>query len=142
MSEETSGRGRRDAGDDERLEVLRLVQAGEITADEAAQLLDALDRPDTGTRGASDRSGLVGSTRVGRSKARLRLRVSNSGTGKANVNLSLPFGLVGTGLALARRFAPQHVPAEAELQEALAAGAEGKLLDVDNDGERVEIWVE
>ncbi len=143
MGEETNGRGRRDAsGDDERLEVLRLLQAGEITAEEAAQLLDALDRSEARTRTNAGLAGAPGSTTAGRGGGQIRLRVSNSATGKTNVNLALPLGLVGAGVAVARRFAPDHVPDPTVLYEALASGARGKILDVDDEGERVEIWVE
>ena len=125
-------------GDDERLEVLRLVQAGEITADEAAQLLDALDRSGGGRRasGAPEAGG------PGRSNAQIHLRVTNGATGKSNVNLKLPLGLIGAGVAVAKRFAPEHVPDPEVLRAALSSGTRGKILDVDNDGERVEIWVE
>lgn len=141
MGEETSGRGRQSVrGDDERLEVLRLLQAGEITAEEAAQLLDALDRSEAGARATDEfAAGWRGDRR---GSGQLRLRVSSSATGKANVNLALPIGLVGAGVAVARRFAPEHVPDPAVLREALARGTRGKILDVDSDGERVEIWVE
>ena len=138
MGDETNSGRQAPRGDDERLEVLRLVQAGEITADEAAQLLDALDRSGGGRRtsGASEAGGPA------RTGAQIRLRVTNGNTGKANVNLALPLGLIGTGVAVAKRFAPEHVPDPAVLREALASGARGKILDVDNDDERVEIWVE
>ena len=140
MSDETNGRTKSGSqGDDQRLEVLRLLQAGEITADEAAQLLDALERSEAGARGA----GIVpGAPMTGRKGGSFRLRVSNSATGKSNVNLSLPLGLIGAGVAVAKRFAPEHVPDPDKLRDALAAGLHGKILDVDDDGERVEIWVE
>lgn len=140
MSDEANGRTRSGArGGEERLEVLRLLQAGEITADEAAQLLDALERSEAGARGAGIEPGTSVSTRKG---ASFRLRVSNSTTGKSNVNLSLPLGLLGAGVAVAKRFAPEHVPDPNQLREALATGLQGKILDVDDDGERVEIWIE
>jgi hypothetical protein len=140
MSEETSGRRRQEPGaNEERLEILRLLQAGEITAEEASQLLEALDRSEGLGRGATTGAPGNGGFRRGGS---FRLRVSNSATGKANVNLSLPLGLIGAGIAVARRFAPEHVPDAATLHESLVSGLRGKILDVDDDGDRVEIWVE
>ena len=139
MSDEANGRAKagQRAGE-ERLEVLRLLQAGEITAEEAAQLLDALDRSESGPRP----TGRAGGPAAAHGSGHIRLRVSDSATGRANVNLSLPLGLIGAGVAVARRFAPDQVPDAAVLQEALAGGLRGKLLDVDGEGERVEIWVE
>ena len=140
MSDETNGRSKSGSrGGEERLEVLRLLQAGEITADEAAQLLDALDRSEAGARGVGVEPG---TPMTGRKGGSFRLRVSNSATGKSNVNLSLPLGLIGAGVAVAKRFAPEHVPDPDRLREAIATGLQGKILDVDDDGERVEIWVE
>jgi hypothetical protein len=140
MSDEANGRGRSAStgGGEERLEVLRLLQAGEITAEEAAQLLDALDRSEAGARGVAGGPDPT----AGRKGGSFRLRVSNSATGRATVNLSLPLGLIGAGAAVARRFAPEHVPDPDQLQQALAGGLRGKILDVDDEGERVEIWVE
>lgn len=139
MSDEAGGRRRTDPGtSEERLEILRLLQAGEITADEAAQLLEAVDRSEGRPRGSAGGSG----GDVFRKGGSFRVRVTNSATGKANVNLALPLGLVGAGIAVARRFAPDQVPDSATIQDALVSGLRGKLLDVDNEGERVEIWVE
>ena len=143
MGNDKNGRGRQDAGtDDERLEVLRLLQAGEITAEEAAQLLDALDRTDARARTATEGPGAFAGASAGRAGGQIRLRVSNSATGKPNVNLALPLGLIGAGVAVAKRFAPDRVLDAEALQEALASGMRGKILDVDDDDERVEIWVE
>ena len=140
MGDESNGRRRQEPGaNEERLEILRLLQAGEITADEAAQLLEALDRSEGVTRGGAATTG--GSSGFARGGS-FRLRVSNSATGKANVNLSLPLGLIGAGIAVARRFAPEHVPDPAALQASLVSGLRGKILDVDDEGDRVEIWVE
>jgi hypothetical protein len=142
MGNDRNGRARQEAGGDERLEVLRLLQAGEITAEEAAQLLDALDRSEAGARATTGSPGAFAVASAGRGGAQIRLRVSNSATGKPNVNLALPLGLIGAGVAVAKRFAPDHVPDPAVLRDALASGLRGKILDVDDDGERVEIWVE
>jgi hypothetical protein len=143
MGNDKNGRGRQDAGGlDERLEVLRLLQAGEITAEETAQLLDALDRSEAGTRAAADSPGALAAASASRAGGQFRIRVTNSSTGKPNVNLALPLGLIGAGVAVAKRFAPEHVPDPAVLRDSLVSGLRGKILDVDGDGERVEIWVE
>ena len=76
----------RDQMREERLEILRLLEAGTVTADEAATLLDALDRatlPSANSGSAASRS----------AEARLvRIRVTDSTTGRAVVNLAFPSG--------------------------------------------------
>jgi len=59
--------------------------------------------------------------------------------------VTLPMGLVGAGLRMAERFAPEFEGFDVqELQELLASGADGKLVEVvdEEDNERVEIYVE
>jgi hypothetical protein len=54
-------------------------------------------------------------------------------------------GLVSAGLRMAQRFAPEFNDFDmAELEELLASGADGKIVEVmdEEDNERVEIYVE
>ena len=126
----------RDQVREERLEVLRLLEAGSITADEAATLLDALDRatlppPNNGPapqRGAEARH--------------VRIRVTDSESGKATVNLAFPLGLIKTGLDIAGQFVPQYLPEAEAIRDSVTAGFRGSLVDVDDGGQRVEITVE
>jgi hypothetical protein len=127
------GQSRRDQAEDERLEILRMVESGTITADEAARLLDAL--------GDAERAAPAPPPRPGRGR-QVRIRVSDSATGKAKVNLVLPIGLIDAGLGIAQRFAPERFVDSATIREALSSGVSGPLLDVDDKGERVEIIVE
>jgi hypothetical protein len=126
----------RDQVREERLEVLRLLEAGTITVDEAATLLDALDRaslplPNTGP--ASVRS----------AEARLvRIRVTDSTTGRAVVNLAFPLGLIKSGLDIAGQFVPEYLPKMDAIRESVTAGFRGPLVDVDDGGQRVEIIAE
>jgi hypothetical protein len=117
---------------EERLEILRMVESGTITPEEASRLLDALSDGDRGPAAS------VAPQR----RRHLRIRVSDSGTGKAKVNLVLPFGLVDAGLGIAKRLAPDRLAETGAIRDALASGGTGTLLDVDENGERVEIIVE
>ena len=129
----------RDPNREERLEVLRLLEGGEITADEAGTLLDALDRAD---RLASPKSpGDVSYQLPGRARL-VRIRITDSDTGRATVNLAVPLGLVDAGLTIARRYAPDRLLDAKTIKESLDTGFRGPLLDVDDGGERVEIIVE
>jgi hypothetical protein len=121
---------------EERLEILRLLEAGTITADEAATLLEALDRavlPPTNGGSAAVRS----------AEARLvRIRVTESTTGRTVVNLAFPLGLIKSGLDIAGQFVPEYLPKVDAIRESVTAGFRGPLVDVDDGGQRVEIIAE
>ena len=121
---------------EERLEILDMLEAGAISVEEAATLLDALDR-------AADPQ--VGNGAVGPRHAEgrhVRIRVTDRMAGKALVNLAFPVGLVGSGLDIASQFVPEYLPTVEAIRESVDAGFRGALLDIDDGGQRVEIIVE
>jgi len=130
---------RRDAAREERLEILRMLEQGAITADEAATLLDALDRAD---RPSASPFAEEATQPIGGRPKQVRIRITDSDTGKASVNLALPLGLIDAGLGIARRFAPDRLLNAEAIRESVTTGFRGPLLDVDDGGERVEIIVE
>ena len=93
-----------------------------------------------GGRRARPRSlGFDGSNRY------LRIHVTDLTSGSTKVNVTLPMGLVGAGLRMAERFAPEFEGFDLqELKDLLASGADGKIVEVmdELDNERVEIYVE
>jgi hypothetical protein len=118
------------------MEILKMVQGGQITAEEGARLLEALQekeepQPDPGP---GDRT---------KQPRRLRVRVSDLETGRNKVNIDLPWNLINIGMHMGAQFAPEEIDLE-EMMRALQAGTEGKIVDVEDaeDGERVEIFVE
>lgn len=118
---------------EERLKILKMVEDGKITAEEAAKLLKALSAP---------RASISSS---GRSARWLRVRVTDTRTGKAKALVQIPFSLVEAGLKIGAHFAPEIEGIDMSvLMEALRSGQTGKLIDVydDEDGEHVEIFVE
>ena len=123
---------------DERMKVLKMLEEGKVTADEAASLLRALSgRQETRPPRAE---------RVWDEGRLFRVQVSDLTTGQSKVNVTLPVRLVGMGLRIAQRFAPEEMESfdVDELQDMLASGAIGKFVDVldEEDNERVEIFVE
>ncbi len=121
---------------EERLKILQMLEDGKITADEASTLLRALGE---GKRTASAVPGPGGEGRY------LRIQVTDLVSGSAKVNVTIPMGLVSAGLRMAGRFAPEFEGFDMEeLEELLASGATGKLVEVvdSEDSERVEIYVE
>jgi hypothetical protein len=122
---------------EERLQVLKMVEAGQISAEEAAKLLTALESPQEPAE--------VKSTQ----KRWLRVRVTDQRTGKRRVNINVPLGLVDLATRMGVRFGAQKAPelGEIDLNEIMAAiksGAEGKIVDVEDEekGEHMEVYVE
>ncbi len=114
---------------EERLRVLKLLEEGKISAAEAEKLLATLS---TGRKPPPARSARI-----------LRIRVSDAVTGRVRTNVSVPVGLVDTILSAVGRFAPGIEGAQAQtVLAALRDGHVGKILDVVDETERVEIFVE
>jgi hypothetical protein len=119
---------------DERNRILRMVETGQITAEQAAQLLDAMaserERPGDRTRSRT-----------------VRIRVTNSAANPRKINLTatLPVYLVEVSLRLGTRLIPQLSGSALEdLLRSIQEGATGRLLDIQDleAGERVEIFAE
>lgn len=118
---------------EERMRILRMVEEGKISPEEAARLLEALQRR-TAVRRTSERM-----------KGRfLRVRVYEGGEAKVNVNV--PLRLLDVGLNVASRFLGDEQVREISdaLLEALDEDLTGKIVEVvdEEDGERVEIFIE
>lgn len=139
MAEPTPVRAsRRDAAREDRLEILRLVETGAVTADEAGTLLDALDQAERQAPFPAEEA----PARTAARARQVRIRITDDASGRASVNLVLPLGLIDAGLKVGRRFAPEQLPSAEAIREAIAGGFRGSLLDVDDGRERVEIVVE
>jgi hypothetical protein len=121
---------------EERMEILKMIQSGQISAEEGATLLNALKE---------DEEPRLGPEPVARTQQprRLRIRVSDLETGRNKVNIDLPWNLINVGMHMGARFTPEGIDLE-EVMQALQAGTEGKIVDVEDaeDNERVEIFVE
>lgn len=122
---------------EERLQILKMIEEGKISAAEGADLLRALDKKDAGS---------VAEPLRGASQPRwFRVRITDTGTGKNKVNVNIPMGLVQVGMKMGARFAPdiESVNYE-ELMDSIRMGKQGKVIDItdEDDGERIEIFVE
>lgn len=122
---------------EERLQILKMIEEGKISAPEGAELLRALDK---GSKGPSPEP------LKGASAARwFRVRVTDMNTGRNKVNVNIPMGLVNVGIKMGARFAPGLESEQMEaIAEALRSGMVGKIVEAtdEEDGERVEIFVE
>jgi len=120
---------------EERLQILKMIEEGKITAEEGARLLSALGKKQP-----------TSPSSAGGSSARwFRVRVSDSATGKNKVNVNIPMGLVNVGLRMGARFIPEDAGIDLEeLSEQIRSGAHGKIVEVSDEesGEHVEIFIE
>ncbi len=126
------------ASKDERDRILRLIETGRVTAEQAAQLLDTLE--------TSEHVSMPLSAQRTRERViRVRSTNTNAPTHKVTVNATLPLSLLKTGLRLGRHFLPQLVSNEVtDLLQTIETGASGRLLDLQDleKGERFEVFVE
>jgi hypothetical protein len=121
----------------ERLQILKMIEQGKISASEGTELLKALDQTDRG----KPKEPLKGAS----TPRWFRVRVTDVSTGRNKVNVNIPIGLVNVGIKMGARFVPDLEDARfAEIREALESGQQGKIFDlVDKDsGEHIEIFVE
>lgn len=124
---------------EERMRVLKMIEEGKITAKEGARLLGALGKSDEQAR----RQRGPGEGQAAGEGRWLRLRVSDTRSGKTRVNLTIPIGLVNMGLAVGARFVPDVAELDVEeIRNALRSGLNGKILEVRDEDELVEIYVE
>lgn len=120
---------------DERLQILRMVEQGKISADEAAKLLEALG----GDKSADDAPRLRRSNRV------IRIRVVEGERTKVNVNFPLELARVALSF-IPKETLRAKIGGEAldvdEIIRLLEEGLEGKVVDVDDGETKVEVVVE
>ena len=122
---------------EERMKILKMVEEGKVSAEDAAKLLAALSE----SRKAAGPAPVA----AGGEARWFRVRVTDMATGKTKVNVNIPMGLVNVGIKMGARFAPGLDSEQMEvIAEALKSGAVGKIVEVadEEDGERVEIFVE
>ena len=118
----------------ERIRILRMVESGSVTAEEAARLLDTLELKQVHTEESKRKRNRV-----------VRVRVTNLSNNRQKANVTIPISLIDVGLCLGSRLAPQiRGSALEDLLRAIEGGATGRLLDLQDleEGERVEIFAE
>ncbi len=127
------------ANSEERMKILKMIEEGKISADEASKLLAALSDPRRGVPAPPRPSGSGGGARW------LRIRVTDTRTGRSKASVQIPLALVDAGMKIGAHFAPEVQGVDmTNVMEALRMGVTGKIIDVtdDEDGEHVEIFVE
>ena len=123
---------------EERLQILKMIDEGKITAGEGAELLKALTKK-------SEKPKKV--TRKSVRNSSLRVRVTNMETGKTKVNVNLPLSLMDAGLNIAAQFAPDEMQDQQmmeSIKEAISQDMRGKIVDVidEDDKEHIEVFID
>jgi hypothetical protein len=124
---------------EERLKIMKMVQNGKITAEDAITLLDAVDPV---KKSPSENFSQPKSSGPGRW---FRVKVTDTITGKMRANIRLPISLVSAGLKMGAKFSPEMDGMDINLlQDAIRNNQSGLIIDVNanEDGEHVEIYIE
>jgi hypothetical protein len=124
---------------EERMQVLRMIQEGKITAEQGAKLLAALKA--SATRASAGQ--VAGSDIPGSAGKWFRVRVTDLRTGKRKAVINIPLRLVDVGLKLGARFGTSNIDVT-EIVSAIKSGAVGRIADVEDDkaAEKVEIFID
>ena len=127
------------ANSEERMKILKMIEEGEISADEGSKLLSALSDSRRGMPTPPRPPGVGGSARW------LRIRVTDTRTGRSKASVQIPLALVDAGMKIGAHFAPEVEGVDmSNVMDSIRMGVTGKIIDVvdEADGEHVEILVE
>ena len=125
---------------EEKMMILKMLQEGKISADEAAKLLESVESLEKKAEKADN----DGEIQKGQGKF-FRVKITDTDTGKSRANIRIPLSVLGIGVKFGAQFAPQVGGIEQEkIMEAINSGQIGQIMDVydDKDGEHVEIFIE
>ena len=130
---------------DERLQILKMLEEGKITAEEASQLLEALKSTDADAGNAVK----TGATPETVRKARW-MRVEIEERNGNRVHIKLPLIIVKAALRLGGHFSMAGFDSDElgpevmeELEQALTTGEAGLFIDVtEDDGDHVQVYLE
>ena len=113
-------------------QILARVAKGELSAEEASDLLSAAN---------SIHPAQTGLTRPGT----LHVKITNMDSGRVKLSINIPLSLIDVGMGMGARFAP-HLDDSAfeQIADAVWRGDAGKVYEVfeEDSREQVEIWIE
>ena len=125
---------------EEKMMILKMLQEGKISANEAANFTGDLD---SGSKKKEDKKQSDESRKT--EGKFFRVSITDTITGRTRANIRMPLSVMGIGMKFGAHFAPQIDGVESEqLMDAIRNGQVGKIIDVfdDDDGEHVEIYIE
>ncbi|MBI4531892.1 MAG: hypothetical protein HY709_10295 [Candidatus Latescibacteria bacterium] len=117
---------------EERMKILKMLEEGKITVEEATRLIEAIESPAPPEAESSGKPGF------------LRVRVWEDGQEKVKINV--PLALARIVLRAIPGSARQQITAQGidieQLLNEISTMKIGKLVEVEDDGNRVEIVIE
>jgi len=124
-----------------------------MSADEAARILEVLDRANQPTRPLATPPGInppqPPKPPTSRQPAEvrpsnIRIRITDLSSNQSRVNLVLPSRLIDSGMKMVKRMAPEQmlILDGKDIRRSMEEGFWGPLLDITDDKQRVEIIVE
>jgi DUF4097 and DUF4098 domain-containing protein YvlB len=118
---------------EEKKQILRMIQDGQITAEEGGRLMAALETAERRTA----------SPKREQAADEIRIQISDLNTGKQKVNFSIPLNMVNIGVKLGARLSMEEIKLE-DFVAAAEAGVTGKIAEMrDEEGrERIEVFLE
>lgn len=125
------------ASPEEKINILKKIQDGKITAEEGVRLLEAL--------GKSDSRSQQGSAAAPKTARWMRIVITDLNTGKEKINIRLPANVIDAGYKMGARYTPgMNIQTSGRISEAFQSGLTGKIVDVSNtdSGERVVLALE
>ncbi len=123
---------------EERMQILKMIEEGKVSAAEGLELMNALEQ-----------SNIEEGIAARKTAKWLKVRVKTM-EDKTKVKVNIPLSLVDVGLKLGAAYAPQLKESGLdkidfnEIIEAVKNGAEGKIVDVEDEDSqtKVEVYVE
>ena len=130
---------------DERLQILKMLEEGKITAEEASQLLEALKSPQAPSASAPQEQEVM---KAPGKATWMRIEVQERNGDR--VHIKLPLVVVKAALRMGGHFSMGGFDSDElgpdvmdELEQALMEGETGMLIDVvEEDGDHVQIFLE
>ncbi len=119
---------------DERFMILQMVQDGTISADEGSRLLESMDR--------IERTQSTPKPPAPPKPSRSVHIVITNANGDKEIDLNLPLALVDMGLSVISRFSGGRLAEVPNIREIARSGFTGKLLDINQGSDRIEITIE
>ncbi len=117
---------------DEKMKILKMIEDGTITSEEGLELIEALE----------SKNEVINV----RKKSNRWLKIKVTEGESAKVNISIPFVLAKAGLKLGQKYSKKSEALDGidfdEIIDSVKNGAEGKLVEVKDGNELVEIYVE
>lgn len=146
----------------DRMQILNMIAEGSMTAEEGAKLLEAAGKGETTLKVEQHSEiesepvslessappqryeGIEDLDSAYRKPSRLRVHVISK-DGHSKVNVNLPLSLVDIGLRIGGRFVPELKDMDDEMatiMDALKHDVHGKIIEVEDEEEHVEIYLE